>query len=143
MSDRILGGLLILLAVAFVVAATRIESAMIFDSLGPKAFPILIGVLLGLAGLYPLLRPDPEPDWPAWPRFFEVVLGLAILIGYAQLLQPLGFLIATAIAASLLSWRLGGSLLAAPVIGIGLSAGIYTVFHLILGLSLARGPFGF
>ncbi|MCB2012341.1 MAG: tripartite tricarboxylate transporter TctB family protein [Geminicoccaceae bacterium] len=142
MSDRILGGFLVLLAVAFVVAATRIESAMIFDSLGPKAFPILIGVLLAISALYPLARPDPEPEWPRAAKLAEIGFGLVILIGYAQVLEPLGFVIATAIAATLLSWRLGGRILWAPVIGIGISLGIYTVFHLILGLSLAKGPLG-
>ena len=29
------------------------------------------------------------------------------------------------------------------LVGIGTSVGIYVVFRLILGLSLARGPFGF
>jgi putative tricarboxylic transport membrane protein len=29
------------------------------------------------------------------------------------------------------------------VTGVGVSVGIYTIFHLVLGLSLAKGPFGF
>jgi putative tricarboxylic transport membrane protein len=131
------------LALAFIAGATRIQSALVFDALGPKTFPIIIGVLLAIASLYPLLRPDPEPDWPARARGLEIVAALVVMVAYALLLEPLGFVVATALAAAVLSWRLGASLGAAAIAGVGISVGIYVVFHLILGLSLARGPLGF
>jgi putative tricarboxylic transport membrane protein len=65
------------------------------------------------------------------------------MIAYALLLEPLGFLIATALAVFVLSWRLGARLGGAALSGIGVSVVIYTVFHLILGLSLPKGPLGF
>jgi putative tricarboxylic transport membrane protein len=142
MSDRLLGGFLLLLAVALVVAASRIEAGMIFDSLGPKAFPMLIGVLLGIASLYPLIKPDPEPDWPPAFRLLEIGLAILALVVYGFLLEPLGFVVATALAAAFLSWRLGNSLLAAVPTGIAIAVGIYVIFHLILVLSRARGPWG-
>jgi len=43
----------------------------------------------------------------------------------------------------LLSWRLGSAPVWAAVSGVGISVGIYVVFHLVLGLSLAKGPLGF
>ena len=54
-----------------------------------------------------------------------------------------GFVIATAFAAAYLAWRLGSGPFEAVAVGIGTSVGIYVVFHLVLGLSLARGPWGF
>jgi putative tricarboxylic transport membrane protein len=62
---------------------------------------------------------------------------------YAYALPVIGFVIATALAAAFLSWRLGTPVLRAVVAGIAISVGIYVVFHLILGLSLAKGPLGF
>jgi putative tricarboxylic transport membrane protein len=143
MSDRLFGGIAFLLALAFIAGATQIEAALIFDSLGPSAFPILIGVILAISSGFLILRPDPEPDWPAARRVVEIVLALVVMLAYAFLLEPLGFVIATAIAAGLLSWRLGATLAIAALAGVGISVGIYVVFHLILGLSLARGPLGF
>lgn len=143
MSDRLLGGLVLVLALAFVVGATQIKAAIVFDPLGPATFPIIIGVMLGLAALYPIVRPDPAPDWPSARGVFEIVLALVILVAYAQLLKPLGFVLATALAAGLLSWRLGARPVVAAPAGVGISVGIYVVFHLILGLSLAKGPWGF
>jgi putative tricarboxylic transport membrane protein len=58
-------------------------------------------------------------------------------------LPEAGFIVSTAVAASLLGWRLGSSPLVAVAGGIVIAVGIYVVFHLILGLSLARGPWGF
>ena len=62
---------------------------------------------------------------------------------YWTIISLIGFVIATAFAAAYLAWRLGSSVLEAVAVGIGTSVGIYTIFHLVLGLSLARGPLGF
>ncbi|WP_026380643.1 tripartite tricarboxylate transporter TctB family protein [Afifella pfennigii] len=142
MSDRVLGGCGLLLAFFYIWQATQIRVSFISDPLGPKSFPIIIGAMLGLASLYMILRPDPEPVWPRFARLFEIAVAVAVLAAYAMLLPELGFVISTALAAAFLSWRLGAGPIAAPVAGIGISLGIYAVFHLILGLSLARGPLG-
>jgi putative tricarboxylic transport membrane protein len=66
-----------------------------------------------------------------------------VMIAYAVALPQLGFLIATAIASAYLTWRLGTAPLQSLLVGVLTSGGIYVVFRLALGLSLARGPFGF
>ena len=68
MSDRILGGASVVLAIFFIGAATQIELSFLSDPVGPKTFPIIIGVMVGVAGLVIMLRPDPEPQWPALGR---------------------------------------------------------------------------
>ena len=143
MSDRILGGASVVLAIFFIWAATQIELSFLSDPVGPKTFPIIIGVMVGVAGLVIMLRPDPEPQWPALGRILEIVAAVVVMVAYAELLPEIGFVIATAIAAAFLSWRLGAGPIQAVIAGIAISAGIYVIFHLILGLSLARGPFGF
>ena len=143
MSDRLLGGFILLVALAFVAGATQIEGGMIFDPLGARVFPIIIGVTLAISALYPILRPDPEPDWPRRRTVMEIVLVLALLVAYAYVLVPLGFVVSTALAAGLLSWRLGAKPLVAAPAGACIGVGIYLVFHQILGLSLAKGPWGF
>ena len=143
MSDRILGAICLALAVFFIWGATQIELSFMSDPVGPRIFPIIIGVMVGLAGLVILLRPDPEPDWPQLPRLLEIFAAAVVMIAYAELLPVLGFVIATALAGGFLSWRLGATAWGAGIAGICISLGIYVAFHLVLGLSLARGPFGF
>ena len=142
-SDRVLGAVCLALGAAFIWGASGIETGFIVDPLGPKTFPIIIGCLLVIASAYVLWRPDPEPEWPVRGRAWEIVGAVVVLIGYALALEPVGFVVATAIAAALLSWRLGSPPVWAAVSGIGISVGIYAVFHLALGLSLAKGPLGF
>lgn len=143
MSDRIMGGVGLLLAAFFIWQATLIQESFISDPVGPKIFPIIIGGLVGLSSLAILLKPDAEPEWPDFSRLFEVGLTVAVMIAYAYALPSAGFVVSTAVAAAYLSWRLGTPPVKAAVAGVAIAIGIYVVFHLILGLSLARGPWGF
>ena len=143
MSDRIFGGIGLTLALFFIWQATLIQESFISDEVGPKTFPIIIGVVLGLSSLYCLVKPDPAPTWPTYGRLAEIGLAVAVMVAYAVALPELGFLIATLIASAYLSWRLGTAPLPALLVGALTSGGIYVVFRMILGLSLARGPLGF
>ncbi|HSG57784.1 MAG TPA: tripartite tricarboxylate transporter TctB family protein [Paracoccaceae bacterium] len=143
MSDRIFGGIGILVALIFAWQATIIQESFLSDAVGPKAFPLIIAAVLGLSSLYFLIKPDPEPEWPNMGRLAEIGMAVLVLLAYAHVLPDLGFGIATALAAGYLTWRLGTAPLPSVLVGVLTSGGIYTVFHLILGLSLARGPLGF
>ena len=143
MSDRIFGLVCVLLAAFFIWQATQIETGFIVDPLGPSAFPIVIGAVLGLGGLYPLFKPDERPDWPPARRILEILFAVAVLVAYSLALPDAGFVLSTAVAATLISWRLGSHPIKAVIAGVAIAVGIYVIFHLILGLSLARGPWGF
>lgn len=143
MSDRIYGALGLVVAALYIWQATEIETGFIVDPLGPSRFPIIVGCVLGLASLYSVLVPDPPPHWPPAGRLLEIAMAVAVLVAYAWFLPAAGFVLATAIAAAYLSWRLGTHPAMAVVAGIAISVGIYAIFHLVLGLSLARGPWGF
>ncbi len=143
MSDRVFGAIGLALAAFFIWQATLIELSFITDPVGPRIFPIIIGIVLGLASLVVLLRPDAEPHWPGIGRLAEIAGAVVVMVAYAELLPVLGFVIATAVAAAILPWRLGTAPLWSVVTGVLISVGIYVVFRLILGLSLARGPLGF
>jgi len=143
MSDRIFGGVGLALAAFFIWGATLIELPFISDPVGPRTFPMIIAAVLGLASLTVLLRPDAEPHWPAIGRLAEIAGAVVVMAAYALFLPEVGFVIATAVASAFLTWRLGTAPVWALVSGVLTSLGIYAVFHLILGLSLARGPLGF
>ncbi len=142
-SDRALGVACLLLAGFYAYFAAQTKIGFISDPLGPKVFPYIIAGVLGLAGIYPIVKPDPPPDWPPAGRLLEIVFATAVMIAYTYALPEVGFVVATAVTAALLSWRLTAGPLAAAAAGVVISVGIYVVFHMILGLSLARGPWGF
>ncbi len=143
MSDRIFGAIGLILSLFFIWQATRIELSFISDPVGPRTFPIIICVMMALASAVVLLVPDPEPLWPAAMSLFEIGVSVVVLFLYASLLPVVGFIIATAFAAAYLTRRLGSTPVQSAIIGIATSIGIFVVFKLILGLSLAEGPFGF
>jgi putative tricarboxylic transport membrane protein len=143
MSDRIFGLFGVLLAIGFALSALTIEESFLSDAVGPKAFPLIIAAILGLSSAVIAIKPDPDPVWPPLGRLVEIGASVVVMILYAEFLPVAGFVVATAFAAAYLAWRLGSSPLEAIAVGIGTSLGIYAIFHLALGLSLARGPWGF
>lgn len=143
MSDRIFGIVGILLAIGFALSALAIEESFLSDAVGPKAFPLIIAAVLALSSAVIAWRPDPEPSWPAFARLAEIAAAVVVMILYAEALPEAGFVLSTAFAAAYLAWRLGSGLIEAALTGLGTSVGIYVIFHLVLGLSLARGPWGF
>ena len=143
MSDRIFGGIGLVIAIFFAWQASVIQESFLTDAVGPKVFPYIIAVVMGISSVYFLVKPDPEPHWPRAGRLAEIGLAVLVLAAYAELLPVAGFVTATAIAAAYLTWRLGSRPVESLIIGIATSVGIYIIFHLVLGLSLARGPFGF
>lgn len=143
MSDRVLGVACLLLSAFYIFMATQIQTSFITDYLGPKFFPILIACLLAIAAIFPIIKPDPDPDWPGIGRFVEIIFAVAVMVAYTYALPVVGFVLSTAITSGILSWRLGAKPIAAAIAGVSISVGIYVVFHLVLQLSLARGPWGF
>ncbi len=143
MSDRIFGLFGLALAAFYLWATSIIPDSFMIDVVGPRAFPYIVGTILVICSLYFLLRPDAEPDWPILANLIEIVFATAVMFLYAWALSKVGFVIATVFATAYLSWRLGTRPLSSLVTGVATAIGIYVIFHMVLGLSLAKGPLGF
>jgi putative tricarboxylic transport membrane protein len=143
MSDRIFGLFGLALAAFYLWATSIIPDSFMIDVVGPRAFPYIVGTILVVCSLYFLLRPDAEPDWPILANLIEIVFATAVMFLYAWALSKVGFVIATVFATAYLSWRLGTRPLSSLVTGVATAIGIYVIFHMVLGLSLAKGPLGF
>ena len=143
MSDRIFGAFGLLLAIFYGWATLQIEESFLSDAVGPKTFPLGIAVILGLASLAIMLRPDAEPEWPTLGRLAEILAAVVVMVLYARFLDDAGFVIASSLAAAYLTWRLGSPPLQSLVIGVCTALGIWVIFKPVLGLSLASGPLGF
>lgn len=139
MSDRIFGGLTLLLAGIYLWTARGFDPGLISDPLGPQTFPYLLGSVLAVTALALLLRPDPSPPWPDLRHLAQMGIIVAVLVAYALLLERLGFLIATMLAASLIGRRLGASWRTALFTGIGVALVVYGLFDKILELPLPAG----
>jgi putative tricarboxylic transport membrane protein len=141
-SDRLTGLALLVLAVAYGVAAGGYQ-AMIGDPLGPAVFPIALAIPLGLLSLYLIVRPDPEPDWARGRALLKQALSLVAFVAYAYLLEPLGFLVSTFLAVVVLGRLLGARLWQAGAAGVAIAVVLFVVFDTLLSLPLPAGVLGY
>ncbi|MGI9391807.1 MAG: tripartite tricarboxylate transporter TctB family protein [Boseongicola sp.] len=133
-SDRIFGLITLITAVAYLAAATQIQTNMFSGEFLPKLFPMLIGGVAALCSLTILFKPDPDPDWPASRTWIAMAIAVLVLAIYAVMLTPLGFILPTAFAAGILSYQISSRAGPAVFSGIGLSLGLFILFKYALGL---------
>lgn len=150
--DRWLGIVLALFALgwSWAVVAT-IPPAQVEGEVGPRGFPLLLGIALGALGLYMsasayLDRGEPGTDEdriePATRSEVRIVgLTMLMFLAYALLLDKLGFLVATPIMVAGALWLIVGqrSWVRILLLAAGLTAGSYVVFGVLLPARLPQG----
>ena len=140
MSDRLTGLIVLIVALAFFASATQLEMPFFSDPLGPKAFPMLISGVAVISAIFLITKPDKEPEWPTLATFYKLLFATLILILYAYLLKPLGFLIPTALNASALSYQIKPDIKLSLITGLCLSFALFFIFRYGLGLGLYAFP---
>ena len=139
-SDRIFGLVAALVALAYIVSATQIQASFLADPVGPKVFPIGIGVIGAISAMFLVFRPDPEPHWPGVRTFLALGFSVLVLVAYAYALKPLGFLLPTAVVAGILSYQISPRARYAAITGTSLAIGLFLIFRFALGLGLVAFP---
>lgn len=139
MTDRIVGACLFALAVAYGLTGRGYTSAFASGPLGPSAFPLLLALLLGVTSLVLIFRPDPGGNLPHGLALLRQALAVTVLIAYAFVLEPVGFIPSTAAAISVLALELGARLRNALILGVGMSVFLFVLFDPLLGLPLPTG----
>lgn len=133
-SDRIFGLITLITAVAYIAAATQIQTNFFSGAFLPKLFPLMIGGVAAICSLSIIFKPDPDPDWPATRTWGAMAVAVLVLAIYAVLLTPLGFIGPTIFAAGILSYQISPRVWPAIASGIGLSLGLFVLFKYALGL---------
>ena len=141
-SDRIFGLVMLFVALAYIASATQIQTSFLSDPVGPKAFPMLIGAVAALSSLVLIFKPDPDPNWPVLRTFGAILVAVIVLVIYAYMLKPLGFIVPTIFAAGILSYQISPRAVPAALTGLGLSIGLFVLFKYALGLGLVPFPKG-
>ncbi len=139
-SDRIFGLVTVIGALAFFAGALQIQTSFTSDPLGPRVFPILISAAGAICGLVMVLRPDPEPEWPARSSWIAMGIALAVLVAYAYSVVPFGFLIPTALGSAAIGYLIQPRVVQSLVMGTVLSAVLFVIFKYGLGLGLVALP---
>ena len=140
MSERIFGGVLLLVSLAGIWIGWDMRAPFSYEPVGPRAFPLLILFLLGLCALALMVQKRAAvADWAPAPVMVRIGLLFAVVLVYALLFDRLGFVLSTALMALPVARFFGGSWKQAAVGGIGLGAGLYILFDRLLDVALPGG----
>ena len=138
--DRILGLGLMVLAVAYGwVAQLWPEPFGGAETVGPETFPTILAVVLAAGSIYLMIKPDPDTSWPLGKTAMELVVSLLVLVVYAMVLEPLGFVLSTTLAVGTLSWRMGAPPRRAFMTGLASAVVVFVLFNYGLSLNLPAG----
>ena len=146
---RIAALLVIILGGIILTQVSQIGTGAGFIVVGPRIFPLVVGIGFLALGLFLLLRTtvlldrdlivdveveEASTDWST------TVLALLSLIAYASLLHPLGYTLATALFFPVVGRILGSHRLWRDIIiGLALGLAIYLIFTRVLGVRLPAG----
>ncbi|MBL3569170.1 hypothetical protein BV509_08355 [Rhodovulum sulfidophilum] len=141
MVDRIFAGLLLAVTLGYGwLAFTVIRAPFQYDPLGPESWPRILSVLaaLCLAGI--LWKPDVDRFDTRGGTWLRLAAIVALLVGYAGLYEPLGFVLATLLFGTIAARLLGATLVRAGLFGLATGVLGYLLCAGLLDLNLPEGP---
>ena len=146
---RLAGAFLLAASVAILLAVFAIPGRGGYSTSGPRFVPLIVAIgLIALSAAFlarTLVRPDmdlaersaAEDEVTQWATPALVVVAL---VAYALLLEPLGYIVATAVFYVPVARLLGSrALMRDAISGLVLGVGLYTAFTQYLGVSLPAG----
>jgi putative tricarboxylic transport membrane protein len=139
MSEKILGGILLVVSIAGIWIARGFEAAISYEPVGPRAFPMLILALLGIAAIALMLEKKSDTTWAPPAVLRRIGALFAIVLVYAWLFDKLGFILATALMVIPVARFFGASWKQGVIGGVGLGAGLFILFDRLLDVALPTG----
>lgn len=140
MIDRIFAGTLLLITLAYgFIAFTLIKAPFQYDPIGPEGWPQILAIVAVICLIMLLIRPDVDSLDTDRPTWIKLASASAMLLAYAELYEPLGFIIATALFATLMARLLGATWGRSAAFGTTIGVAGYLVCAGLMGLNLPAG----
>ena len=137
MSEGIFAVVMLFLAIYYGWEAYTLQVPFAYDPLGPKAFPLLLSILLAIFSCWILISPKKQQiRWPKKRLLLKTILVVATLIGYSLTLFWLGFILSTMISISLLALFFEATWMQSLLAGIVLGLIFYGLFGWLLHIPL-------
>ncbi len=143
MYDRLFGTVWLLLCAGLAVVAWGFQAPFSYDPVGPRAYPLLLLALMVAGSLWLILHPNRIEHLLSRHQSLRALLCVFILLTYALLFEPLGFVPITALTATALGLLFDGRPLACVISGILMGVLLYVLFDLLLDIPLPLGIFSF
>ena len=142
--QRIFALFLLAVCIALAVMALPYQAAFSYEPVGPRAYPLLMLGLMGLALLYLAIRPTPivhKDDEPELDRATLTKIGLCIglLLLFASTFESLGFVLSSILIGVPMARLYGGRWLHSTVIVVAMSLFLYWLFDRVMDVPLPLG----
>ncbi len=142
--QRIFASVLLLACAILAVMAWPYQAAYSYEPVGPRAYPLLMLGLLALASLYMLIRPAPialkEDEQPLdAPTLKKIGACILLLLIFAGLFEPAGFIIASIVIGIPMGRLYGGRWVPSIVCAVVMSIGLYLLFDKVMDVPLPLG----
>ncbi|WP_447922639.1 tripartite tricarboxylate transporter TctB family protein [Achromobacter aegrifaciens] len=139
MNDRILGLGALALAAFMTAAGWGIEAPFAYEPVGPRAFPLLLALIIGLCGLRLVYKGGHQVEANPPGANGRIGLMMAFTVAYAFLFQWLGFVIATSLMTVFVGRLFGGSWIKCAIGGVVMSLFFFVLFDKVLDVVLPGG----
>lgn len=144
MYQRIFGLVLLVASVALSITAWNYQAPFSYEPVGPRAYPVLLLALIGLGAVYLLLKPATASALSAEPPMDRHVLRkvagcVLVLVIYATLFEPLGFIPASVLFGIAMARLYDGSWRTSLITGTAIAIGLYLLFDKVLDVPLPLG----
>lgn len=142
--QRIFASVLLLACIGLALMAWPYQAAFSYEPVGPRAFPLLMLGLMGVALLYMVFRPTPivhSDDDPQLDRktLNKIGICVALLLVFAGTFEPLGFIIASILIGVPMARLYGGRWLPSVAITSLMAIGLYLLFDKVMDVPLPLG----
>lgn len=142
--QRIFALILLAACAALAVMAWPYQAAFSYEPVGPRAYPLLMLGLMGLALLYLAFRPTPivrKDDEPELDRETLTKIGLCVglLLVFAATFESLGFIVSSILIGVPMARLYGGRWLHSTIIVVAMSLLLYWLFDYVMDVPLPLG----
>ncbi|QTD34779.1 tripartite tricarboxylate transporter TctB family protein [Pseudomonas fluorescens] len=142
--QRIFASVLLLICASLALMAWPYQAAFSYEPVGPRAFPLLMLGLMGLALLYMVFRPAPikhSEDEPPLDRetLTKITICVALLLVFAGLFEPLGFILSSILIGIPMARLYGGRWVPSVIVTTLMAIGLYVLFDRVMDVPLPLG----
>ena len=142
--QRIFASVLLLVCAGLALMAWPYQAAFSYEPVGPRAFPLLMLGLMGVALLYMVFRPAPikhSEDEPPLDRetLTKIAICVALLLVFAGLFEPLGFILSSILIGIPMARLYGGRWMPSIVVTTLMAIGLYLLFDRVMDVPLPLG----
>lgn len=144
MYQRLFAASLLLACLCLGFVAWGYQAPYSYEPVGPRAYPLMLLILLGAGALLLVFKPTLEADADGEPHLSKqmvrkVVICLALLLALASLFEALGFIPSAILFALGMARLFGGRWLPSLVLAVILGIGMYLLFDKVLDVPLPQG----